>query len=243
MPPSPIYTRAVRTRFITLFIGRTGSTWLMDMLHRHPWVTALGEEIGRRKHLPAREQNDWLNRFYGSPSPLALAHGFKTKLWNVRDRDHLRSLIRTRRIRVVRLTRRNTLRAAISTIRSHELHAVTGDWNARSARERPPPSAIDLAQLDALIAGREREHAALEAFVRALDTPALEIAYEDLLHDRDAQLKRLARFLRTPLVGLVADRTRYAKNTPEDLSRAVANLDELRAHVAGSPYEPMLTQP
>lgn len=231
------------TRFITLFIGRTGSTWLMDMLHRHPWVTALGEELGTRQNRPADEQNAWLDTFYSSPSRLSLAYGFKTKLWDVQDHDHLRAIVRGRSIRVIRLTRRNTLRAAISTIRSHELHATTGDWNARTSSERPPPSTIDLAWVDELIVGREREHANLMAFTESLGVPTIEIAYEDLLHSRNRQLRRLAGFLKTPLFGFIADRTGYAKNTPPDWHNAVANLDELRDHIAGTPYERMLTEP
>ncbi|MEM9663138.1 MAG: hypothetical protein AAF937_12615 [Planctomycetota bacterium] len=231
------------TRFITLFTARTGSTWLMDALHRHPWVTALSEELGASKQLTADAQREWLETFYGRRGALRLAVGFKTKLWYLHDRDHLRDTISRRSVRVVHLTRRNTLRAAVSGVRSHERHAVSGAWNARRDDAPLPPSVIDLAELDRKIDLVERTRDELAAFVATLEAPTTGIVYEDLVADRTAQLRRLASFLRTPLFASIAGRTQFTKNTPADWDQAVANMDELRAHIAGSAYEPMLDQP
>lgn len=238
-----MYPPAVPTRFITLFTARTGSTWLMDALHRHPWVTALSEELGASKQLTADAQREWLDDFYGRRGARRLAVGFKAKLWYLHDREHLRDTIRRRSVRVVHLTRRNTLRAAVSGIRSHERHAVSGKWNARREDAPLPPSVIDLAELDRKIDLVERTRDELAAFVATLEAPTIGIVYEDLVADRAAQLRRLASFLRTPLFASIAGRTRFAKNTPADWDHAVANMDELRAHVAGSAYEPMIDQP
>ncbi len=231
------------TRFITLFTARSGSTLLMDMLHRHPWVTALSEELGASKQLTPEQQREWLERFYRRPSGLRLASGFKAKLWYLADHDHLRETVHRHGVRVIHLSRRNTLRAAVSAIRSHERHEASGAWNARQRDDPLPPSTIDLAEVDRELGIAETTRAELAAFVASLRTPTLEIAYEDLLADRRAVLRALARFLRAPLFAPIAGRTRFTKNTPADLSNAVANLDELQTHIAGTAYEPMLNEP
>ena len=83
-----------RRPFIVLFPGRTGSSWLVDALSRHPEIGIEGEILVGRTE---REQEDHLRRLFGTRS--RLARGFKTKLKDVTDQMKKCSFLRTPHLR------------------------------------------------------------------------------------------------------------------------------------------------
>ena len=169
------------TPFIVLFIGRTGSSFFCDALHQHLWIQSLPEEMERLRVAGKESQTQWLTDFYMHNSRPALARGFKTKLWDVLDLPYFASFLINNNIRVIRLTRANTLRAAISTIRSHELHKRIGFWNSTDPTVRLAPTQLDFTQLDELIRNRERAHKQLSEFLATTDPRhILSISHEEL---------------------------------------------------------------
>jgi len=159
-------------------------------------------------------QTQWLTDFYMHNSRPALARGFKTKLWDVLDLPYFASFLINNNIRVIRLTRANTLRAAISTIRSHELHKRIGFWNSTDPTVRLAPTQLDFTQLDELIRNRERAHKQLSEFLATTDPRhILSISHEELTCNFQNTMRRTGRFLRTPIFHRIADRSRYQKMT------------------------------
>ena len=219
----------VGTRFLILFPGRTGSSWLVDGLGRHPRIRAEGEILVGRS---PDEQRSTLRRLYAGRRTRS-AVGFKTKLKDVADLDLLRSCIVENELTVILMRRRDLLRLAISRINARRLHAETGRWNVR-ARERPV-SGGDVAVeelVDALARCRD-DVLRLDGFVASSGVVPCEIEYADILEDPDGVFAMVQEWLgveRRPLASSVA------KNTNQDLAGAVGNIESLRRQLASSEW-------
>ena len=80
----------------------------------------------------------------------------------------------------------------------------------------------------------------LRDYVDGLGLPVLRVDYEDLLVNEREAMSAVCRFL-----GVAYDPSRSGKclkNTSDDLSRVVLNLDEIQAAFAGSRYERMFVE-
>ena len=98
---SPIFSRGGNARpFVILFPGRTGSSWLVDALGRHPRIHAEGEILVRRS--PEEQPSIWSGVWNRGSSRRAA--GFKTKLKDVVDPAALASAIEEAGVVVVRPT-------------------------------------------------------------------------------------------------------------------------------------------
>src|SRR4051794_40961286 len=148
-------------RFVILFPGRAGGTYLGTGLAEHPAVTVKTEPLG----LLARQGPDaplrWVHDFLRGPIlGRAAALGFTTKVADVPDTDALTAELRGVDASVILLDRANEVKQAISAIRSRRLNEVTGHWNRRSPDHRLGPIPIDAADLaERLPAVRARRQA------------------------------------------------------------------------------------
>ncbi len=216
------------TRFLILFPGRTGSSWLVDGLARHPRIRAEGEMLVGRS--PA-EQRSELARLYGRSRYSAV--GFKTKLKDVADLGHLTACIEEHDLVVLLMRRRDLLRLAISRINARRLHAVTGRWNVRS-NDRPVSGGdVTVDELvEALVACRD-DVARLDDFVVSTGVTPFEIEYADILAGPAEVLGRVQEKLGVEPRRVVSS---VAKNTSQRLSAAVGNIDALRQALSGGPW-------
>lgn len=228
--------------FVVLFVERSGSTFLRSALHSHPEVVSLGEEFAvlKDKGHGAAEQMAWARRFWNPPLiGTKRALGFKTKIMDILDPEGFAQLLHAKRCRIIQLHRRNTVKAAISTINAKRLHEASGTWNLLREEDRQPPTAIDPEELDRLLRLREQWDRDLEAYAARLDLPKLALTYEELLLDENAFLQRVFNFLEVK-PGPVRPRT--LKNTSDNLREAILNFDELRARYAHTRYAPMFDE-
>lgn len=220
--------KSVGTRFLILFPGRTGSSWLVDGLSRHPRIRVEGEIL---VGLSSEKQRAELERLYGRPSRSAV--GFKTKLKDVLDLDVLKACIQDHDLVVFRMRRRDLLRLAISRINARRLHAATGRWNRRSGDL--PVSGVDVTVdelADALACSRD-DVARLDDFIAAAGVVPCEIEYADILSEPAKVLARVQDVLGVPHRQLVSS---VAKNTSQDLAAAVGNIEALRRELAGGEW-------
>jgi LPS sulfotransferase NodH len=230
------------TPFVILFIERDGSTYLTSLLAEHPEIQAVYERFAvmRQKGQTAADQISWAREFLTPPAIGRIAaRGFKTKLVDVLDPAGLASLLRERNARVIRMRRRNHVKAVVSRINARRLHEASGNWNLYREEDRMPPVEIDPEEFDLYLQERAEAEAALEAYVRELDLPTLRLDYEDLLVNRDDSLLRVFSFLDVrpmPLDG------KTLKHTSDDLSEVVLNIDALRRRYAGTSYGPMFDE-
>ena len=89
-----VYFRPQVLRFVLLFVGRTGSTYLITALNSHPEVVAYGESLEEFKEGESSAQLDRVRnlltpRFVGRIKVL----GFKTKRVDVLDPSSFAQLL------------------------------------------------------------------------------------------------------------------------------------------------------
>jgi hypothetical protein len=167
------------------------------------------------------------------------AIGFKTKLKDALDLAGLAKLLREVGARVILLQRHNSIKSVVSWFNSERLYEASGDWNLYSKRDRLPPATIDVVKFRRRLKQVEDRKRELESYVRNLELPTLSSYYEDLLMDQQVALGRVFSFLGVQPEPVLA---RSIKNTSDDLREAVSNIDELRSHYVGTPYEQMFDE-
>ncbi len=211
-------------KYIILFPGRTGSTYLASHMMSHPQVTARYELLSRCRE-SWEQQLDCLNDLYQQKRfPVVKAVGFKSKLSQVVDRRAFRSYLTDNSIKVIYQIRRNKLKYIVSIIRARMLRAEHGCSNVLNS-DQQPIGPIEI-PVDVFTRATRRFNviARLERFVDKLSLPKLVTAYEDLLDDESQELNRIWDFLevdRQPTEGSTR------KNTPNDIRQAVTNIDEI----------------
>lgn len=220
-------------RFVILFQGRTGSSYLQDLLSSHPQVVCEPESLVRKSR---EEQAQWVRALYQAPQPPTVtAVGFKTKLKDIVDPAEFRDLLEGFGVRVVHMVRRNRVKQAFSRINARRLFESRRMWNLKEGQPPLPPTRVTLEQFQEALDHHAEMDAQLRRFLEGLDRPCLELAYEELLEDREGTLARLCRFLQVPEAPMTS---RLQKNTPDSLREAFLNYDEIKDHYRGTSLEP-----
>jgi hypothetical protein len=235
------------TRFVILAAPRTGSNWLCTLLDSHPRVlchreifnpggihTALSLPPGALDLGPLderdRDPEALLRRVWAADCGHA-AVGFK--LNRESTPGAFAPVLDDRGVRKIALRRDNRLRTCVS-----ELLAIqTGAWESLPGS---PPGAprqrlrLTASQVRAHAARNARYYAGLTSHLRRSGQAWLETRYEDLgERDEHARLLGFLDLERAP-EGL---RGASARRNPEPLRTLVANFDELREELRGSPFE------
>jgi hypothetical protein len=234
--PEPDASRAHGIRFLILFPGRTGSSWLVSALQSHPDVRAEGEILVKQD---AGSQRRMLEERYASPPAAGTAIGFKTKLKDVADLEDLRRRIEATPLHLLLMRRADLIRLAISRITARRLHQHSGRWNLDHRTSAAPTRPIDPQELIEAIDHCDATVRELEAFAEGLEVPRLEVEYAEILGDPEATLARVQEFL-----GVVARplESGVRKNTGEDLHVAVPNLPALLEAIEASRWSPLLSR-
>lgn len=238
----PFFLRREVTPFVILFIERDGSTYMTSMLGSHPAIETVYERFSVmvQRGDGAAGQLAWARDYFTPPLiGRRAAMGFKTKLVDILDPDGFAALLHEKECRIVRMQRRNTVKAVISRINARRLYDATGKWNLYDKSDRMPPMAVEPAEFLQYLGEREEAEQALDGYVARLQLPRMTIDYEDLLVDRDAVLGRVFAFLGVE-PHPVTEKT--MKHTRDDLREVVTNFDELRDSVAGTPYAAMFDE-
>ncbi|WP_297529689.1 hypothetical protein [Thiohalobacter sp.] len=234
------YTSSRCTRYVLLFEGRTGSSYLTTLLDAHPRIHAMKEGLRQFRTRGHDVQARWVREVFHAPPVSRIGcRGFKTKLRDIADPEAFSRLLQSEGPRVLFMRRRNRIKCVVSQIRSRMLKERTNHYNAYRQQDRLPPVAIPTALFDRLLRERERLDAELESFVEQLDLPRLDIFYEDILIDEVALKQRVLEFLGVPHRDT---RAQTFKNTSDDLRESVTNLEALKANYADTPYEPMFDE-
>ncbi|NLF65487.1 MAG: hypothetical protein GX579_12905 [Chloroflexi bacterium] len=238
----PFFLRQEVTPFVILFIERDGSTYMTSMLASHPAIEMVYERFSVMvlRGDGAAEQLAWAREYFTAPLiGRRAAMGFKTKLVDVLDPNGFATLLHEKGCHIIRMQRRNTVKAVVSRINARRLYEATGKWNLYDQSDRVPPAVIDPAEFHQYLQEREQDEQALDDYVQRLQLPTLPIAYEELLLDRDGVLASVFSFLGVEPHPVTA---KTMKHTRDDLREAVTNFDELRESVAGTPYAAMFDE-
>jgi len=235
-----LYTPSRCTRYVLLFEGRTGSSYLTTLLDAHPRIHAMEEGLRQFRTQGHEAQARWVRQvFHAPPLSTVACRGFKTKLRDIADPEAFSALLEAERPHVLFMRRRNRIKCVVSQIRSRMLKERTNLYNAYRKQDRLPAVEIPPDLFDRLLRERERLDAELESFVAQLDLPRLDIFYEDILIDESGLKQRVLEFLGVPHRDT---RAQTFKNTSDDLRESVTNLESLKANYAGTAYEPMFDE-
>jgi len=247
---------------ILMAIGRVGSNLIVSYLAHSPKVhmvneftTAIrsqGKARGAAEEQISIEQKEAFERFFVrqmDPIKDRLVNrpwqGAKLAVNSFVDPAWFASEINRLGVSVIRMRRRNLVKAAVSQIRAKEFaeHSKQkygqASWGVRKAKDILPPSRIEFAEISKLVDRSAKQVAEFESFCQSLTTPALDIEYSDLTRDIDATVEKVFRFLGLEPVRRPPE---FIKATSDDLSEAVSNFDDLVAGFRGTEYESMLLE-
>ena len=226
-----------KTCFIMLMPGRTGSSYLVSCLRKHPQISVEGEQLVALKS--SEEQLRWIERFYGRRQWRKRACGFKTKLKDVKDLTLFHDTLCAYSTRIVLVLRRDPFRQAVSVLNARRLMDAYGVWNRDVSLPDLGPIEVDIERLDAELKEVERRNLELDVFSKTLKLSTIKVYYEDLFVPGSSEVWRVQEFLGVVPRELVGD---TKKTTPRDLSKAVANHSAIVAHYKNTPYEEFLVE-
>lgn len=227
-------TRSPVVRFVVLFPGRSGGTYLGTALASYPGCVFETEPLGIRRNLGVEGQLRWTRRFLrGRPLTRRTAIGLSTKVADLADPDGFAELLRRLDGRAILLRRNNEVKQVVSIVRARLLRDTVGRWNLRDAAGTPGPVHIDPADFERRLRDVRTRNLETVAYAETVGVPLLRLDYEDLLVRPDESLGRVLAFLGLEVRPLTPV---TVKATSDDLRRAVENFDELRAAYAGTEW-------
>ena len=189
-------------------------------------------------HLRGGAQRQWVMDLLDTGKRSgAVAVGFKTKLKDVDDHYDFTELLQEHDFRIILMTRRNTLKLAISTLNARRLFEHRGQWNLLRGDAGLPPIRLEQTSLMACIETCETKESELRSFVANLKLAQMVLDYDDLRDDPEREMNRVLQFLEAPSRKLQSD---VKKNTSDDLNEAIENFDEVEHWLRGTPYEGMI---
>jgi LPS sulfotransferase NodH len=227
----------VPSKFVILFEGRTGSTHLIELLRSHPHVRAKGEALAsiEKKGGTAEDQLRWTHRALTASlfSPWR-AVGFKTKLRDVLEPDGFFALLRQFSPLIIRMKRENVVKRIVSSFNARHIQEATGRWNLVKGQSQLPPLIVDIDEFEERFIECLAREARLDAFIDGLGLRVHVVEYDFLLRNQVAVLDEL--FAQLDLRP-VPTTSKFTKATNDDLRKAVANYEELKARYVGTPFE------
>lgn len=234
------FTQKETIRFIILFEGRTGSTWLCDMLDRHPNIKCHHEILVKAGRKGGQEgvHTCFRNAMNGAIPNDKRVIGLKAKLRQVFDLSAFRQLLIDTHVHVIHMKRQNVIKQTVSALRSAELEKRTGKFNIwdRHEQDRVEALWVDPQRFRSKLELQIERNQLSKDFVASLSLPLIDVDYENLYSQTDNELCRIHQFLTVPHHTAVS---RVLKHTSDDLREVVLNFDELRAMFSGTQYEAM----
>jgi len=235
----PTSRRRLR-RFVILFLGRSGGTYLASSLAEHPMISVKTEPLGMLARQGADHQVDWIRAFLRGPViGRAGAVGFSTKIADIARPDSFADELRAVGASVIWLDRANEVKQTVSVIRARQLNEAIGHWNRRPPDHHLGETAVDPDDFATrLVQVHERRRATRE-YAESLGLALLRLDYRDLLLDPEAVFRQAHAHIGVrplPVIG-----STY-KVTSDDLRESVSNFDELRAPYVGTEYEAMFDE-
>jgi LPS sulfotransferase NodH len=244
---------AAYTRFVIIGRSRSGSNLLRSLLNAHPHIEAYGEifrsqeamdwdHIGSLKNDKMQQQLwqdpvKFINERVFRPYPKATAAvGFKIFYYHAQDGSWQTVwpyLEQMTSLRVIHIKRRNILETHLSRKRAE----VTDSWvNTGGKTEKPIAVTLDYADC---LADFERTRGYEEEFDgRFAHHPKIEVIYENLAQDYNAEMTRVQEFLGVPYAPV---QPAIFKQSRQTLREAITNYDDLKRQFQLTPWADFFT--
>ena len=229
---------AKRSNFVIAFIGRTGSSYIIDMLNSHPHVVAERELLVKPDS--AEKEHATLEQLYTTPRDKNIqAVGFKTKLTDVTDLPQFFDMLDEFNLKVIYLYRDNVIKQTVSRINRKRLHDHTQLHNLEKDVPPLPAFAITPEEFKQWFEQTHHRSTEIHEYMHCVKRPQLRISYEDLLADHDKVFERIFDFLEVDPQPM---ESKLVKNTSDNLRDVLTNFDELRMLYAGTKFEKMFDE-
>lgn len=236
---------------------RTGSTWFMQLLNAAPGLKAYGEifrEItsdqfaGDARLRPPVFYKEFRRGAAGGPlgaiggyldliaADAGARPAFKVMYDQLRRRPEIGVGLLAKRCRFVHLVRRNYLDVVISKnlMKQKRLIHSTSPVDTPTIRIDPALFMRQMGRIDLQVR-------AVSALLAAAPGGRLTVAYEDLMHDPQAELWRVADFAGAPRFAFVQDENNWRKTNTRAPDEVVENFAEVSAAIGRSRFRPLLS--
>ena len=244
-------------RFVILGTQRTGTILLMGLLDSHPEIASVGELFQHRADYvqhsvpryrlyvassPKNRILDLVARrsivrsyldsvFVILDTPVA---GFKLMLDQARRFPMVLDYLKAHDFKIINIVRQNLLKTHVSRLRALE----TGVYMSTGKAEKVLLHVAVDSLVEELMA-LEREYEANQRILAQLSLDSISVTYESISGPSGASdLHRLLSFLGVDLD--VRLEPRSTKITPDDLSKAIANYEEVASTLKGTAYQQFL---
>jgi hypothetical protein len=217
--------------------GRVGSNLLFAILRQSAPMKLANESLNKLR--TKEEQNTWFEGFYEVGVPLLSFEyiGSKQSILAIRDVESMKKKIEENAVRVIRLRRDNYVKSAVSQIRAAEhFKAASGQaWVLRKGLPQTAPIRIEPDVLLARICSmRDAQENLMKVF---LEEAVLDVEYEQINSDLEGVVFSVRKYLGLPNTPY---RVPHEKFTPDHLSLAIANYDEIFDRLSDTPYWSMI---
>ena len=227
------------TEFVITCAGRDGSHLLLYSLGAHSAVDVVNEPLGA-----AGIDQGWLDECASGREPLdrkvfyprdgVSAVGFPLQAYNARQPpfDDAREYLRSRDVRVIHLERRNWLRRTLSLWLAEQ----TDVWSDRDGTQPTVERIeVDIERLFAAFDELQTLYAQNRADFAGLDS--LDVWYEELCNDYEAQMARVFGFLRLDAEPVRPQTHRQEQRALPDI---ICNYAQVAQALTGTRFEWML---
>lgn len=241
------------TKFIVLGRSRVGSNFLRGLLNSHPQITTYGEifrdidssDWDHLGYFQSAKMIDLLRndpvkflqtKLFGKYPRSIAAVGFKIFYYHAHNNGEapVWSFLQDRKdVRVIHLKRRNILKTHLSRQKA----AVTDSWvNTSRSKEVQPAIRLDY---EACLQDFNQTRAWEEEYDRLFaHHPKIEVIYEELAGNYQAEMARLQEFLGVDIEPVAP--TTYQQSS-QPLAQAIANYAELKEQFADTPWAEFFT--
>ena len=230
------------TPFLILTRDRTGSNMLVEYLNSHPSIRCDYEVLAS---LDGRSGPAVVESIYGKQPFHIKAKGFKVFYHHPSGVDQASvdetwaSLQSIPNLRLIHLRRLNILEAAVSSKIAYEsgVYGDLGNSNILNSRLRDPKETNSIIYpADKLQSVFEKTRQCENQYPKRFSTcPSLEITYEALVSQPQAELSRICSFLDCNISSRLT--TNFRKQRSKSLRSVLANYDELKEYFACSCWE------
>ena len=231
--------------------GRVGSNLAFNIIGQTKKFELANEPLtgikSRNKNASKEEltqlQSEWFSTFFDELIANGKSGGTKLSVASVSDLGSFVEGLKARELRMIYMDRRNVVKTAISVLKAevyaqkHQEKYGNSTWAVRPGREIKEKATIDIERLHTTIKTCESNQSLMKRI--SGEIAGLEIFYEDLLHNLDAQIIRLLKYLDCEAFKYNVP---FVKAVNNDLSTEIENFEQVIDSLKNDEFKQMLLE-
>jgi LPS sulfotransferase NodH len=193
------------------------------------------------KQLNGRNYQEILDSTFSNHPKFVKSVGFKIFYYHPNDEHNSElweTLINMENLRVIHLKRRNILRTLIS----RKIAEIQDQWaktNKEIQSRNKVPKQVSISVEDLNKGFNQTRRWENDGAHKFADHPIIDVYYEDLVENKDAELRKIWEFLD---VSTFEAKTPLKKQNPESLSELLTNFDEISTYFLDTEWHPFFVE-